>query len=825
MDTKNVTKFFLFIIFSGFSFASFSQNINIKGTVTDSKKKQALSYCSIVLLNTSIGTQTDDAGNFSLSIPKEQDATELVISYIGYKTDTLQLTPLLTEYNIALNPIQNSLEEITVTEFSKTAEAQRNPVSIKYVDAKKIEQSTESNIIDVLAKNVPGLNAIKTGPNVSKPYIRGLGYNRVVTLYDGIPIEGQQFEDEEVLSVDMYNIDNAEITLGPNSLIYGPEALAGVINLIPATPNDSDKTVHGRFLSEYHGNNGLIGNSLRLNYGSKEWSFVGRGSYRIAKNFSNKIDGKVFNTGFREINASGAITHKSKNGYSSLNFSIYNNAQEIPDGSRDSLSRKFTKAIFDDPEDDLEARPIVSDEELNSYSLSPIYQRIIHYRVYSKNQYYFKDQGNISAIFCFQQNQRKEYDFPQQKELLGVSMKLNSYNYDFNYVVHKFSNTEISAGLSGAFQTNKNVDAHDIPISDYKLFDIGSYLMSKWTHKKWTISGGARFDTRFVKGKDFYTKEDSTTELLSQVFTPDTAGAELLFPAFRKTYVGVSSNFGTSYRISKNIVLKLNISQGFRPPHVSEFASNGLDGSAHSYFIGKEDLKSEFNWQFDMGASFIFKDVSASFNVFNNYVKNYIYLVQLVDDNGDPVELIEGNKTFQYQQNNADLVGLESTIEIHPKVMKGFNFISNFSLIYGFNLQSDYKHKGVNGAYLPSIPPMRLLSAVSQDVYIKSKVFPMINFRIEGEFNAAQNRYLALNETETKTPAYFLLNAGVNFTFKYSKKSTLQLQFQVNNILNKAYQSNLSRLKYAEYYSESPDGHLGIFGMGRNITVKLILPF
>ena len=85
-------------------------------------------------------------------------------------------------------------------------------------------------------QNVPGFNTLKTGPNVSKPFIRGLGYSRVETLYDGVPQEGQQFEDEEVLAIDGYAIDKAEVLLGPTTLMYGPDALAGLANLIQILP-------------------------------------------------------------------------------------------------------------------------------------------------------------------------------------------------------------------------------------------------------------------------------------------------------------------------------------------------------------------------------------------------------------------------------------------------------------------------------------------------------------------------------------------------------------------------------------------------------------
>jgi len=101
----------------------------------------------------------------------------------------------------------------------------------------------------------------------------------------------------------------------------------------------------------------------------------------------------------------------------------------------------------------------------------------------------------------------------------------------------------------------------------------------------------------------------------------------------------------------------------------------------------------------------------------------------------------------------------------------------------------------------------------------------MLNFKIETDFNAAQNRYLGLNNTETATPDYLLLNISALAEINYYKNKTLQVQVQVNNLFDKAYQSNLSRLKYFEYYTQPASGHSGIYSMGRNSCVKLIMSF
>ncbi len=71
--------------------------------------------------------------------------------------------------------------------------------------------------------------------------------------------EGQQWGDEHGIEVDAYNIERGEVIKGPASLMYGSDALAGVVSLIPSMPHENDGKIHGKILSEYQGNNGLFG--------------------------------------------------------------------------------------------------------------------------------------------------------------------------------------------------------------------------------------------------------------------------------------------------------------------------------------------------------------------------------------------------------------------------------------------------------------------------------------------------------------------------------------------------------------------------------------
>jgi iron complex outermembrane receptor protein len=316
-----------------------------------------------------------------------------------------------------------------------------------------------------------------------------------------------------------------------------------------------------------------------------------------------------------------------------------------------------------------------------------------------------------------------------------------------------------------------------------------------------------------------------TTGFGKKVYLPDTTGASLPFPSFRKIFHGVSASMGIAWQLSEKLHLKINVGRGYRAPGITEFASNGLDPGAHIIYLGNRDFLPEFSLQEDIGLGYTGKDFSAVISLFNNNISQYIYLSQLSDANGNPVLDVQGNKTFQYQQSAAQLYGAELNIDFHPAIIKGFSMENAFSVVYGKNKKAAYQHMGYDGEFLPLMPPAKIASAISQEFYPGSKTISAIALRAELEYCAAQNRYLRLYNTETATPGYVLFGVSISTTIKFSKENSIYLQLQGANLFDKLYQSHLSRLKYFEYYTSSPNGSTGMYNMGRNICIKAILSF
>ncbi len=160
------------------------------------------------------------------------------------------------------HPVYNSLQQVVITSLGVVTNSRRSPVPVSVVTHNMILQNSANTAIDLVASQ-PGVSETTEGVGTTKPQINGLGFNRVLVLTDGLPQEDFQWGDDHGILIDPYAVYDAEVIRGPASLQYGSSAEAGVINF-KTTSFAPDGKVKGSWLSEYHANNGYIGNSLQL---------------------------------------------------------------------------------------------------------------------------------------------------------------------------------------------------------------------------------------------------------------------------------------------------------------------------------------------------------------------------------------------------------------------------------------------------------------------------------------------------------------------------------------------------------------------------------
>jgi len=738
------------------------------------------------------------------------------VSFLGYKSivDKVDMSTV-TSRDFKLEQAITEMNEVVVTGTSRATEITRSPVPITTLNLKELQQNLSTNIIDAIAK-LPGVNAVTTGPNVSKPFIHGLGYNRVLTLFDGVRMEGQQWGDEHGIEVDDNSVDRIEIVKGPASLTYGSDALAGVVNLLPASSFHID-TIQGHIDTDYQTNNGLFSASAALNGNKNGIIWGGVISHKQATNYQNRVDGRVYGTAYNETDLRVYAGLNKQWGYSHLSFSLFNDLQEIPDGSRDSLTRKFTKQITEADT----FRPIVSDSELNSYKIALLHQHVQHYLIYSSNNFIL-GKSKLGVTLGYQQSIRQEYSHPQFPDIPGTYLDLKTFTYDIKYSLPENKGWETTLGINGMYQLNTNRGTEFI-IPDYHQFDIGPFVLVTKSISKVDLSAGIRYDTRIFNSDPMYTRKNPETGLDMQVYVPDTARTSQPFYSYKHTFSGISGSIGATYNITRNLLIKSNIARGFRAPNILEISANGVHSGSLIYQIGNNVFKPEFSLQEDLGIAYRADHVSGSLDLFNNNISNYIFNKKLLNRAGQDSVIVKGNQTFKFQQSNAQLYGWEANLDIHP--YDWLHFENSISVIYALNRGGNGIIINSSNKYLPLIPPLHTNTELRANIIGKSRHFSSLYIKIGMEYYAKQNRIYSAYNTETSTPGYILYNAGIGGEILNSKgKSILSFNILGNNITDVAYQSNLSRLKYFEEYPDNPTGRSGIYNMGRNFSFKLTVP-
>ncbi|MGC9354647.1 MAG: TonB-dependent receptor plug domain-containing protein, partial [Mariniphaga sp.] len=255
------------VFFVLFLFIKVNAQNQIKGTVTD-LGKNPLVGATIYLPEMSKGTITDANGEFLLNNLPNGDI-KIQVSFLGYNTQMLTVNMTgqdSIEIKVMLTTAVIQSQEVVVTGGYVTSQHE-NAVKIEVLRSKDIALSGTPNFMESLTK-VPGVDMIAKGQGVSKPVIRGLSMNDVLVMNNGVRIENYQFSENHPLGIDDNDVERVEIIKGPASLLYGSDAIGGVINFIKENPAPVGK-IHGDYRMQLHSNTLGMHNSIGLKGTSK----------------------------------------------------------------------------------------------------------------------------------------------------------------------------------------------------------------------------------------------------------------------------------------------------------------------------------------------------------------------------------------------------------------------------------------------------------------------------------------------------------------------------------------------------------------------------
>ena len=679
-----------------------------------------------------------------------------------------------------------NLNELTVTGITGDTKLKHATAPISIISPQVLRATASTNIIDAIAHQ-PGINQLTTGSSISKPIIRGLGYNRVVVMSEGVRQEGQQWGDEHGVEVDGSCVNSVEIMKGPASLMYGSDAMAGVV-ILHSQPTLAEGEMKANVSTEYQTNNGLFGYNLSMSGNQQGFVWDARFSQKMAHAYKNKYDGYVPGSQFRERAGRLMLGVNKTWGHSRLTWTVYHLTPSIIEGERDATTG------------DLEHEDSWTGHQ---YGKSLPFQQVKHHKLVWDNSLNLSS-GCLKAIIGYQQNRRQEFE--ESADEYELYFKLHTLTYDLRYMTNEFNGWKLSSGIGGMYQRSVN-EGEEYLVPDYRLFDFGIYATAtKSLGDRWTLNGGLRYDHRRLHGDELI--EDGTTR----------------FVDFSRHFNGLTGSIGVVCNINDHFNLRLNISRGFRTPNMSELASNGVHEGSIRYELGDRRLKAEYSLQTDLGLDFTSRYVSAQLAIFANRIDNYIFTRRIAEDI-DPDYL-----TYAYTQGDARLLGFEAAADFHP--VHSVHFSNTFSFV-----DAQLMHATANTKYLPFTPAPRWSSELKWELFHHShstvnhhhtysithhSLFNNLYVSAGLECYLKQNHIYRADNTETVTPGYTLLNLSAGTDIQLKGIKIAELHITADNLLNKAYQNHLSRLKYAD--TNVITGRRGIYNMGRNITIKLTVP-
>lgn len=521
------------------------------------------------------------------------------------------------------------LNSSVVTGLTGESKLSEMPSPVSIIDAEALRGGAFSNVIQSISRE-PGVSQISTGGGIAKPVIRGLGYNRVVVIADGIRQEGQQWGDEHGVEIDGNSVHSAEIIKGPASLMYGSDALAGVIIFHPDL-NLAPGSFAANISSEYQSNSGLAAYSLYHagNLDGVTWNI--RFSDKYAHAYQNPADGLVPGTQFREKALNTQVGLNRQWGISRLTLGYFHLTPGMTEGYEDGVLEGPT-----------------------GYGIEIPFQQVRHYKAVSDNTFRVGE-GRIKAIVGYQLNRRQEFE--EDSDQASLDFKLGTVNYDIKYISADMNGWKVSTGTGGMFQSSRNL-GEEVLIPAYNLLDAGLFATASKSMEKFHLSGGLRADIRSLHS---FALEGTFTE-------------------FKRSFPGITGSIGVVYSPAQSFNLRANIARGFRAPNLSELASNGVHEGTVRYEQGNSGLKPEFSLQGDFGADYSKEHVSISAAFFGNRIDNYIYAARTGS-------VIDGYDVYGYTAGRASLYGTEITADVHP--IHQLHVGAQFSYVRGTFSESD----------------------------------------------------------------------------------------------------------------------------------------
>jgi iron complex outermembrane receptor protein len=636
------------------------------------------------------------------------------------------------QVDIRLTRIATDIEPVVVTATRDATDVDRSPFSVAQLSGDRLhrEQSVSlSGAIDRLA----GVHNLTTGQQIGKPVIRGLAGARVLVLDDGHRLEDYSWSDEDGPSIDARLAQRVEVIRGPASVLYGSDAIGGVVNAIPAALPDASAGNFMRSTVELSGaTNNREGDLLLGAEGARSrLGWRATAIARLAEDMTTP-DGKLENTKYSAVTGEAAAAYHSSRGTSTLRYARYGcechlleaNEPPKPDGGGEEEGPE-RKASDDRVQ-------FTGNYVAGRFRLEPKLQWQRHSLAEMADEL-----GPGGA--------------PTGVETEVFNLLLNTTTADLLLHHGEDGTVHGTLGITGEYQTSDSRGLIPL-VPDARLTAGGLFGFEQVDLGRVSIVAGARGDANSLHAD---------------------ANADLGLTDQSRNTSAFSGDLGVIVHPITDLALTANIGRAWRSPTLFELFANGPRLGEARYEIGDPTLDPETSLNLDGSVRWANRRVRAEVAAFHNRIEDFIYVAPTGEQQGNL-------QVYRYEHALATLSGAEVSADVDP--VKILTLRARYDMVRGTNEDTDEP--------LPLIPPPR--TTLEAEVHAVALGWAEhAHAGLDVEINSEQTR---LGPFDTPTDGYTLLGLDAGIARRLGSHP-IRFDIRVRNLTDEAYKSYLSRYK------------------------------
>ena len=639
-----------------------------------------------------------------------------------------------TTLDLTLERTSVWVEPVTVTATRAPLDVFSSPLPTEALSEDRLRRAQSVSLAHALAQ-LPGINALSTGQQIGKPVIRGLAGPRVLVLEDGSRLEDYSWSDEDGPSVDARLAQRVEVIRGPASVLYGSDALGGVVNVIPEELPDANggpRTMHTGFEISGASNNAEFEGAARVEGASGGWGWRLFGIGRFASSLHTPV-GELDNTGFSAMSGEAVVGARGARGSTTLRYTRYGGEFKLleAEGPATGETGRPERKLSDDRV-----------QLAGDYLLGGV-------RVETKAQWQRHSLVEVADTGVSAGGAPLE----------GTAFDLLLNTLTLDVLAHHTAGARVHGTLGVSGLTQSNDTRGRIPlVPDARLRSGAVFAFEQAVLGRLSLLAGARVDVRRL--------------------TAD-SNAKLGLSSQTRDYTAFSGNVGIVYRMGA-AALTANLGRAWRAPTLFELYSNGAHLGEARYEIGDRGLKPEAGMNVDAAVRWQRGRIRAELAGYRNAIGRFVYITptdSFVTVSTSPPDSL---RVYRYQQANARLVGGEAAVEV--EVARPLTLHARADAVRGTNRAT--------GDPLPLLPPAR----VALGAELHRIAFGWADRTYAGAEVEVTTRQTRLNPLDIPTGGHTLLNLSAGIVRSLFGR-VCHVDITVRNATNVSYRSFLSRYK------------------------------